>query len=123
MQRLEMLGGDRVRWVDAPDPLAERGEVVVRIARSALCGSELHSYHGSGITGSNAVHEAAGTGAYAIATYPGPSHIIKGEEVVLTDGDQAYTLLLNPGAGGSASGCSWRCAAGCWRCWRSRRRG
>lgn len=39
----------------------------------------------------------------AIATYPGPSHIIKGEEVVLTDGDQAYTLLLNPGPGGSAN--------------------
>jgi propanol-preferring alcohol dehydrogenase len=61
MKTLELLGAEAVRWIDVPEPPVGPGEVLVRIARSALCGSELHVYHAQGVPGGNWGHEAAGT--------------------------------------------------------------
>lgn len=33
--------------VAAPDPIAKTGEVIVRIARAGICGSDLHIFHGA----------------------------------------------------------------------------
>jgi threonine dehydrogenase-like Zn-dependent dehydrogenase len=46
--------------VEEPDPVPGPGEVVVRTAVSALCGSELGSYRGAGSKKGNGGHEAAG---------------------------------------------------------------
>jgi len=81
MKHLEMLGQGQVRWIELPDPEPGPGEVLVRIARSALCGSELHTYRGKGSPGRNAGHEAAGTVA---AIGQGVSELAVGQRVGLS---------------------------------------
>jgi threonine dehydrogenase-like Zn-dependent dehydrogenase len=46
---------------EAPRPQPAHGEVLVRTAASALCGSEMHSYRKEGNGEGNLGHEAAGT--------------------------------------------------------------
>ncbi len=61
MRTLSMEGNSVVRVLEVPDPVPGPGELVVRTAASALCGSELHGYRGAGRPGRNGGHEAAGT--------------------------------------------------------------
>ena len=61
MQILSLLGSTRVAVTAAPDPQPAAGEVVVRTAVSALCGSELKGYRGDAGSVGNNGHEAAGT--------------------------------------------------------------
>jgi len=61
MRTLSMEGNGVVQVIQMPDPVPGAGEVVVRMAVSALCGSELHSYRGAGSPGRNGGHEGAGT--------------------------------------------------------------
>jgi len=68
MKSLEYRGGGVVEWVDFPDPQPGPGQVLVRTAVSALCGSEKHSYLGAGQKEGNPGHEAAGT---IVAVGPG----------------------------------------------------
>ena len=61
MKNIEMLGNSKVRVIDADEPVPEDGQVVIQTAASAICGSEMHRYHGQGMEGSNSGHEAVGT--------------------------------------------------------------
>jgi threonine dehydrogenase-like Zn-dependent dehydrogenase len=61
MRTLSMEGNSTVRVVEVPDPVPGPGELVVRIAASAICGSEMHGYRGAGRPGHNSGHESAGT--------------------------------------------------------------
>lgn len=61
MKSLRYQGDGVVNWVDLPDPTPGPGQVVVRTAVSALCGSEKHTYLGAGQEVGNPGHEAAGT--------------------------------------------------------------
>ncbi len=61
MKTLEMIGDSKLRVIDADEPVPEDGEVVIQTAASAICGSELHRYHGQGMEGGNSGHEAVGT--------------------------------------------------------------
>lgn len=61
MKSLRYRGGGVVTWVDVPDPEPGPGQVLVRTAVSALCGSEKHTYLGAGQEQGNPGHEAAGT--------------------------------------------------------------
>jgi threonine dehydrogenase-like Zn-dependent dehydrogenase len=61
MKSLQYQGGGVVEWVDLPDPKPGPGQVLVRTAVSALCGSEKHTYLGAGQKQGNPGHEAAGT--------------------------------------------------------------
>jgi threonine dehydrogenase-like Zn-dependent dehydrogenase len=53
-------GDGNIQVVEGPDPIPGPGEVVVKTAVSAICGSELHAYRGAAQAG-NGGHEAAGT--------------------------------------------------------------
>lgn len=46
MKALVYLGPNSVEWRDAPDPVAEAGEVLVRVEAVGICGSDMHAYHG-----------------------------------------------------------------------------
>lgn len=61
MRIIKMAGHGDVAVVEAPDPVPAAGEVLIKTAVSALCGSELHSYRGEGQAQGNSGHEAAGT--------------------------------------------------------------
>lgn len=91
MRSLRMEGNDVVRVVEVPDPVPGPGEVVVQTAVSALCGSELHRYRGSGMDTGNSGHEAAGTVA---EVGPGVASLVVGQRVGLSGvvgcGDCAY---------------------------------
>lgn len=60
MKRLVLKGSGAVGLSEQPDPLPGFGEVVVRTAVSALCGSELHGYRSAAAQDGNGGHEAAG---------------------------------------------------------------
>jgi threonine dehydrogenase-like Zn-dependent dehydrogenase len=60
MQLARFAGNGSVQLVDAPTPTPGPGEVVVKTAVSAICGSELHAYRGAAQAG-NGGHEAVGT--------------------------------------------------------------
>jgi L-gulonate 5-dehydrogenase len=69
--------------VTTPDPEAKAGEVVVRIARAGICGSDIHIFHGANpfaryprVIG----HEAMGTVA---ALGPGVQGLSVGDRVVI----------------------------------------
>jgi threonine dehydrogenase-like Zn-dependent dehydrogenase len=53
-------GSGCIELIEAPDPIPGTGEVVVKTAVSAICGSELHAYRGEAQAG-NGGHEAVGT--------------------------------------------------------------
>jgi threonine dehydrogenase-like Zn-dependent dehydrogenase len=47
MRALTYLGPSRVRMTDKPEPVPEHPEdAIVRVTRAAICGSDLHLYHG-----------------------------------------------------------------------------
>jgi L-iditol 2-dehydrogenase len=81
VKTLRVEGGSIVRFVDAPDPTPEHGEVLVETAVSALCGSELHTYRGKGRPQGNTGHEAAGT---VVQLGPGVSGLRVGQRVGVT---------------------------------------
>ena len=62
-------GEGRVRVTDLPDPEVEApGDAIVRVTRSAICGSDLHLLHGKapmepGCAGRSASRFARGIGA------------------------------------------------------------
>lgn len=61
MRQLKYEGKSRVTIIEAPDPEPGPGEVVIKTAFSAICGSELHVYRGAGSPTGNNGHEAVGT--------------------------------------------------------------
>lgn len=61
MKLLHQRGARRIEILDAPIPVPGPGEVLIRTAASALCGSEMHAWRGDGFAGGNLGHEAAGT--------------------------------------------------------------
>jgi len=61
MKLLEMTGSATSRLIDAAPPNPAPGEVIIETARSAICGSEMKTYRGTGMTGGNSGHEAVGT--------------------------------------------------------------
>jgi threonine dehydrogenase-like Zn-dependent dehydrogenase len=61
MRTVRFEGKGIVKVVEAPDPVPGSGEVLVETAVSAICGSELHAYHGEGSQRGNTGHEAVGT--------------------------------------------------------------
>ena len=73
-----------VRVESVPDPkINAANEAIVRITRAAICGSDLHSYHGRDevIPGFVLGHEAIGI---VEETGPGVSRIKKGNRVVIS---------------------------------------
>jgi threonine dehydrogenase-like Zn-dependent dehydrogenase len=61
MRSVKLDGNGAVRTIDAETPRPGPGEVLIRTAVSALCGSELSTYRGEGATHGNSGHEGAGT--------------------------------------------------------------
>jgi len=77
MKALVYTKADQVVYRDEPDPEPDEGQVLVKVAASGICGSDMHAYHGHDprrvpplILG----HEVAGTVA---------SETIKGARVVI----------------------------------------
>ncbi|MFH1569709.1 MAG: zinc-binding dehydrogenase [Gemmatimonadota bacterium] len=73
MRSVRLDGDSKVRVVEAPEPAPGPGQVVVRALVSALCGSELKGYRGTGASDGNSGHEgmgvvhAVGEGVTAVA--------------------------------------------------------
>jgi threonine dehydrogenase-like Zn-dependent dehydrogenase len=61
MKFVKLLGGGQVQVVEESEPGPAPGEVLIKTAAAALCGSELHGYRGGGAKSGNSGHEAAGT--------------------------------------------------------------
>lgn len=61
MQILQFAGSGKINLIEVPAPTPGPGQVLVQTAVSALCGSELHGYRGTGRVTGNSGHEAAGT--------------------------------------------------------------
>ena len=61
MRIVKQLGNCQPVIAEIPRPKPAAGEVLIRTAASALCGSEMHSYRKEGNEGGNFGHEAAGT--------------------------------------------------------------
>lgn len=59
MKALWQIGQERLELRQVPTPAPGLGEVLIRVAASALCGSELGAYRGDR-QGNNGGHEAAG---------------------------------------------------------------
>jgi len=60
MKAARVLGQSRVEIVEVPDPVPAEGEVLVKLQRSLLCGSEMHGYRGDKAMPTNGGHEPAG---------------------------------------------------------------
>ncbi|OQA88242.1 MAG: Sorbitol dehydrogenase [Lentisphaerae bacterium ADurb.Bin242] len=60
MHNLEMRGNGVAGFIEVPEPIPGPGEVVVKTAASAICGSEMGPYRTTGKPGGNSGHEAAG---------------------------------------------------------------
>lgn len=78
MRIVKMEGNSIVRVVDGLEPVPGRGEVVIETAVSALCGSELKTYRGDGMTRGNSGHEAVGT---VVAIGEGVTNVRLGQRV------------------------------------------
>jgi threonine dehydrogenase-like Zn-dependent dehydrogenase len=61
MLTLQMNGQQQVAWIEQQIPEPQKGQVIIRTAFSALCGSELGTYRNNGMPQGNTGHEAAGT--------------------------------------------------------------
>jgi len=46
MKALVYTGKMEMRYRDEPDPTVARGDVLIRVLASGICGSDLHAYHG-----------------------------------------------------------------------------
>lgn len=60
MKIANQTGQSRIVLEDRTRPEPGPGEVLIQTVVSALCGSEMHGYHGSGYPAGNMGHEAAG---------------------------------------------------------------
>jgi len=60
MKSLQMQGAGVVTCVDLPDPQPAPGEVLIATRVSAICGSEMKTYRGTGKPEGNSGHEAVG---------------------------------------------------------------
>lgn len=60
MKIIQQLGSRQTVVANAPRPTPATGQVLIRTAMSALCGSEMHTYRGAGDGKGNFGHEAAG---------------------------------------------------------------
>lgn len=60
MRMVRQPGDSRIEIVDAADPQPGPGQVLIRTAVSAICGSELKAYRTTGAGPGNGGHEAAG---------------------------------------------------------------
>lgn len=78
MRRLKFCGHEQLRFEEVPDPVPGRGEVVIRTACSAICGSEMHVYRHDGMENGNSGHEAVGT---VVAVGVGVEHLEPGQRV------------------------------------------
>ena len=45
MKAARFYGGKDIRLEILPDPVPEQGEVLVQVAATGICGSDLHGYH------------------------------------------------------------------------------
>jgi len=61
MKMVHQQGGSKIAIIDVPQPRPGRGEVVVKTAVSAVCGSEMGTYRKEGLASGNVGHEAVGT--------------------------------------------------------------
>jgi threonine dehydrogenase-like Zn-dependent dehydrogenase len=46
MKALVYVGPNSLEYRDEPDPVAQAGEVIVRVEAVGICGSDMHAYHG-----------------------------------------------------------------------------
>lgn len=60
MRGVRFLGNGKVEIADLPDPKLEKGDVLVKVKASAICGSELGAYRGPNAMNGNGGHEAMG---------------------------------------------------------------
>lgn len=60
MRTLKLDGQGKCRVIEVPDPIPGPGQVVIRTAVSALCGSELGAFRGAGVAEGNTGHEGMG---------------------------------------------------------------
>lgn len=81
MRYVQFLGNERVEVHEGPVPEPGPGEALLRIAISAICGSELPAYRGGGRSGGqhNPGHELAGT----VAQVNGLCGVVEGQRVGL----------------------------------------
>jgi threonine dehydrogenase-like Zn-dependent dehydrogenase len=84
MHALSYLGPSKVRVVDKPDPsIRHPNDIVLRVTRTAICGSDLHLYHGmvpDTRVGCTFGHEFAGVVEEAGA---GVRSLVPGDRVVV----------------------------------------
>jgi alcohol dehydrogenase len=88
----------RVRVADVPEPVVEQpGDAVVRVTRSAICGSDMHFFHGKApiLPGEGLGHEAVGV---VETVGPAVTRFARGDRVVV-----AFDV---------ACGTCWFCARG-----------
>lgn len=60
MKLVNQIGNSQIVLEDRPRPEPGPGQVLIQTVVSALCGSEMHGYHGPGYPTGNMGHEAAG---------------------------------------------------------------
>ena len=75
MKRVRFRGQSKIEVEEAPVPKADSDRVLVRVRRSAICGSELHAVCGEGMAG-NSGHEAVG-----VVEDPGGSKLRAGQRM------------------------------------------
>jgi len=98
MRYVQFLGSERVEVREGPMPEPGPGEALVRIAISAICGSELSAYRGARRAGEqhNPGHEMAGT----VVQANGLCRIVEGQrvgvQVLIGCGECLYCLLGDP---------------------------
>ena len=51
MRSFELSGNCEIKFIELPDPVPGPGEVVIKTAASAICGSEMGSYRNAGRKG------------------------------------------------------------------------
>lgn len=78
MKRLKFCGNGELQMEQVPDPVPGEGEVVIRTACSAICGSEMHAYRNEGMAEGNPGHEAVGT---VVAVGAGVKELVPGQRV------------------------------------------
>ena len=44
MLGVQILGNEKVTVKDSPEPVQNRGEILIQIKASGICGSEMHGY-------------------------------------------------------------------------------
>ena len=77
MRSVQLLGEGKVAVRDIPDPQPQRGEVLVQVRASGLCGSELKGLKAPGERESNSGHEVAGV----VVEANGVRHLKPGDRV------------------------------------------